>query len=139
MDQREKDFWNRIANKVPGHVQRIETTIGCGIPDVNACYLGIEAWIELKIVDPVIGILVRTAQWSWHNRRMFHGGSKKCILLAHDIASDRIIYIPFGLMKIIPYGNVGKYVQVDLVQSGHITVKFDDLNNVLKTKLFTKD
>ena len=31
------------------HFQRIETSVGLGIPDVNCCVNGVEFWLELKV------------------------------------------------------------------------------------------
>lgn len=47
----EKDFWKEIRDHLPDvHWQRIETgQTGGGIPDLNGCWKGREAWIELKV------------------------------------------------------------------------------------------
>lgn len=39
-------------SRVPGlHYERIENQVGIGTPDLNLCYQGAEAWVELKRLD----------------------------------------------------------------------------------------
>jgi len=47
----EKNFWHEIRDHLPEvHWVRIESGMtGAGIPDVNGCWKGREAWIELKV------------------------------------------------------------------------------------------
>lgn len=52
------------------HAQRIETSTGSGIPDINVCYCGIELWIETKVATPTCRVLLRPFQWAWINRRV---------------------------------------------------------------------
>ena len=53
--------------------QAIEATTGAGIPDVNACYKGIEFWLELKLFKSK-SVLIRPAQNAWAYRRRHAGG-----------------------------------------------------------------
>lgn len=72
----EKDFWAKVkrALDLPGmHVNRIENTAGTGISDVNACYRGVEVWIELKIVHSN-RVFFRTSQRAWMHKRLEAGG-----------------------------------------------------------------
>ena len=50
----ESGLWDTIQKnlgKTPGlHMERIENLIGIGTPDVNLCYKGREAWVELKLL-----------------------------------------------------------------------------------------
>ena len=56
------------------HLQRIESSLtGLGIPDINVCHGGREAWIEAKQTDgwkPKI----RGAQVGWAETRVRYGG-----------------------------------------------------------------
>jgi hypothetical protein len=65
----EQKFWQLLKPHVPGHVNRIENTVGNGIPDVNFCYKGKETWIELKA-----GSKLRDSQKIWHQQRALAGG-----------------------------------------------------------------
>ncbi len=65
----EQKFWQLLKPHVPGHVVRIENSLGSGIPDVNYCYMGRECWIELKA-----GSKLRTSQRIWRETRVRNGG-----------------------------------------------------------------
>jgi hypothetical protein len=71
-----------IAQKLffDAHVQRIETSTGSGVPDMNICWYGIEFWAESKVETPGGNILLRPFQWAWMKKRQNAGG--KVILLA---------------------------------------------------------
>jgi Holliday junction resolvase len=83
----EKNFWSVVKNAMerdlPGvHLQRIETGMtGRGIPDVNACYRGVEAWLELKVVEGR-RVLLRPEQVAWHAKRAAVGGNN--FIIARD-------------------------------------------------------
>jgi Holliday junction resolvase len=59
-------------------VQRIETSTGNGVPDVNCCKNGEELWLELKCLDTVEPIL-RPMQYAWMLRRVKAGGT--CVII----------------------------------------------------------
>jgi len=61
--------------------QRIETSTGCGVPDVYMCMKGKSLWIELKIVRSG-SVYLRKEQYAWGVRHAMNGG--KCIVLARD-------------------------------------------------------
>lgn len=46
----EKNFWGRVRENLKpyGELERIESLVGSGVPDVNYCLRGREGWIELK-------------------------------------------------------------------------------------------
>jgi hypothetical protein len=47
----EKTLWKTIRDKLPNFfIQRIETQIERGIPDVHYCVAGISGWIEGKYI-----------------------------------------------------------------------------------------
>lgn len=78
----ESKFNQWISHKLlfDAHVQRIETTTGSGVPDLNVCWYGIEFWAESKVETPGGNILLRPFQWAWMKKRQNAGG--KVILLA---------------------------------------------------------
>jgi len=53
-----------------GFVQRIETAIGAGVPDIYVCYQGMSIWIETKVGDYPLSSL----QKSWHRQLRAAGG-----------------------------------------------------------------
>jgi hypothetical protein len=65
---KESTLWTLIRDKVPGHLIRIENLVGVGQPDVNACYEGTEAWLELKLVKGNY-IYFRSSQLAFFSRR----------------------------------------------------------------------
>lgn len=68
------------------HWQRIESaTTGRGIPDVNGCWNGAEAWIELKIIRGH-RVKFQTEQPVWLYKRSMAGG--KCWVLARRTTKD---------------------------------------------------
>lgn len=78
---KEAEFWNGcfkwgMEKACPGiHMNRIENLAGVGIADVNMCYKGREAWVELKMFRGAgEWIDVRTSQLSWHSKRVLAGG-----------------------------------------------------------------
>lgn len=82
----ERDLYNWLRSNLHGHWQRIETTTGSGVPDVNRCHKGVESWFELKVHTGPAIILpekaekkARGAQVGWMKERSAHGG--RCFLL----------------------------------------------------------
>lgn len=103
----ETAFYNKIKDHLPGHVQRIESSSGSGIPDVNGCHSGIEYWIELK-VDVKRLILLRKEQYAWGMRRALSGGHVMVIALV----AETLIQCWKYPLQVIPHGISAKYVEV---------------------------
>lgn len=74
----ETQLWQLVKRSLQGHVIRVENTAGSGTPDVNACYNGQEAWIELKMAKGKYAHF-RTSQVAWFTKRVNAGG--KCAVL----------------------------------------------------------
>jgi len=78
MLKRESDFWDELRDNCskhldPVHWQRIESNEG--VPDVNACWAGVEAWLELKVIEKGWQIPhYRATQANWLHRRWESGG-----------------------------------------------------------------
>jgi hypothetical protein len=51
----------------------IDVTSGRGVPDSNACFKGVEFWIEHKATKGR-RVIMRPEQVGWIERRMRHGG-----------------------------------------------------------------
>ena len=100
----EQKFCNDILHIMPGHVQRIEAT-GNGIPDLNVCCNGVEAWFELKIIE-TCHILLRKEQWAWMRRRVSEGG--QCYILAKYF--EEVVIFNIAETTVEPYGKSNKYV-----------------------------
>jgi len=68
----EQDLWQYIQQGMPEvHWMRIESSVATGCFDVNACFAGIEAWIELKWDRGSL----RPAQKAWGLARLRAGGN----------------------------------------------------------------
>lgn len=94
----EQKFYQFLRKKLSGaDLQRIETTTGSGVPDVNAICRSVETWLELKVVLPR-GILLRPEQYAWGMRRAKHGG--KCMVLAWDKDNDIVLIHLFPFITI---------------------------------------
>lgn len=67
----EKDFWSMLKRGTKKLVdwQRIESpTTGRGIPDLDGCAFGIQAWVELKVIQAG-RVKLSPYQVSWLTRR----------------------------------------------------------------------
>lgn len=78
----ESDFWLQVKAHLPGHLVRIENVVGVGTPDVNACWQGKEAWIELKVAKGHY-IYFRSAQVVFITRRVRENG-RVFVLVRYD-------------------------------------------------------
>ena len=94
---KESSFWKYIKKYLPGEVERVENSVGEGMPDVCGTWRGVDYWIELKTIDKElkspfwvmpncealsaeaventknIRKLLRYSQIIWHSRRSLHG------------------------------------------------------------------
>lgn len=76
-------MWAQVKAKLPGHLNRIENIVSAGIPDVNACHQGREAWIELKVAKGN-SVHFRSAQLAWFAKRLAAGGNIKVLYRKGD-------------------------------------------------------
>lgn len=130
MDKHEKKFYEWLRPYLPGHYQRIETTTGSGVPDLNVCYLGTETWVELKA--PLDGkVLLRKEQYAWMKRRCHDGG--RCIVMARTEGYIAVWYM--DNISVHSYGKSCKYVQV--TSSPDFSTNGTGIGEFLKTILFT--
>ncbi len=83
----EQKFWQLLKPHIPGHVNRVENSMGSGMPDVQMCYNGVDTWIEVKakqllpkenrLGDNILGMYIpclRDSQLIWHSQRRLHKG-----------------------------------------------------------------
>lgn len=73
---KESYLWSQLKMAISDdetHLCRIENTAGTGIADVNACYRGVEVWLELKVVHGNF-VSFRTSQRGWMLTRHRAGG-----------------------------------------------------------------
>lgn len=103
--QSEKQFSAWLMDKLKGHAQRIETTTGNGVPDINLCHKGREFWIETKI-GPSHRTLLRKEQYAWGTRRALNGGV--VLIYSFDPITDLIAIwsFPVSIVK------CGKYLKI---------------------------
>jgi hypothetical protein len=97
----EKTLWKTIRDKLPNFfIQRIETQIERGIPDVHYCAAGISGWIEGKYVktpkrnNTKIKLKLTVEQIAWHKTYNHYGG--RIYVLAKK---DRDVYLFLGSMS----------------------------------------
>lgn len=69
----ESRLWTLVKANLPGHLIRIENVAGNGQPDVNGCYLGSEAWVELKVSKGNY-LFFRTSQLAFFQKRTKENG-----------------------------------------------------------------
>lgn len=123
----EDDFRQRVRTALKGcDVMRVETGIHHGVPDLNVCRLGVEAWVELKIEERR-GILLRPAQFAWGTRRASHGGRVCVISSLNDWV--RVDRFPLSVVR------VGEYLAI--TSAPHKTFPLNQLSDLLKTILFS--
>ena len=92
----EKLLWKQIRDKLPGFfIQRIETQIERGIPDVHyVTYGGHTGWIEGKYLETPkrkttkVKLKLTIEQLAWHKAYQFYGG--RIYIL---VKKDREIYL----------------------------------------------
>lgn len=67
-----------LKQKLPEnyHVQRIETSTGSGVPDINMIVDGREVWMEVKANQKTKAgyVRIRKEQYAWMKRRAMCGG-----------------------------------------------------------------
>ena len=91
----EKLLWKQIRNKLNNFfIQRIETQIERGIPDVHYCVNGVSGWIEGKYLktpkrdNTKVKLKITVEQLAWHRTYNICGG--KVFIL---VKKDREVYL----------------------------------------------
>jgi hypothetical protein len=110
-EQAEIKFWNWLKSKLSKSkvdMQRIENTTGGGVPDVNMCHRGTDAWLELKVY--VKGnVVLRKQQYAWIVRRAKANGN--VMVVAWDADNKQVdVFMPGFSVR--PWGNTQKYVAI---------------------------
>lgn len=125
-NRNEKKFYDALHGHLQAcHVQRIETTTGPGVPDVNICRGGIECWLELKMVL-LQGVLVRKEQFAWHTQRAFRGGRCFVVAKVKDMQEFKVWRAPYKVEVYNP-----KYLRI--VSKPEEFSSYNDLINFLFT------
>ena len=123
-----KWFCNQLKREC--HVQRIETNINPGVPDLSLCRDGVAIWVELKMF--IEGkVLLRKEQYAWGLSRSLHG-DRVFVVACHE---DWIHVWRFPDVQVSPYGNSEKYVRITNSWEARFDRKLnvDDLKNMLFT------
>ena len=128
----ETKFWQEIEPYIKGFKQRIETPIAKGVPDVYVCYKGLSYWIETKVWEPNVGVLLRKEQYAWANMLQMSGG----LVFAIVKRDKQILVMPIWTCIVEPYGKQEVYVRV-LSWNGNYTDKKKELQVILQKILFT--
>ena len=94
----EKLLWKQIRNKLNNFfIQRIETQIERGIPDVHYCVNGVSGWIEGKYLktpkrdNTKVKLKISVEQLAWHRAYSIYGG--RIFIL---VKKDREVYLFAG-------------------------------------------
>jgi|DEB0MinimDraft_10_1074344.scaffolds.fasta_scaffold225487_1 Holliday junction resolvase len=107
----ESKFYRELKTAIKDvDFQRIETSTGSGVPDLNCCsFDGKECWIELKVEQAGGKVFLRKEQYAWGFRRakMWKG---KVWVAARALRSVR--WYRFPHFQVEPRGNSGKYVTI---------------------------
>jgi len=138
-DVDEKKFWAYIRALLSCshvHMQRIETTTGPGVPDVNMCCNGVECWVELKC-ETRYGVLLRPEQNVWLLRRAAHGG--RAFVVARMRNNDVAIWKYSSTVRITYNIYADKYLQLSSLPNVAIPCKSKNILDTLITTLFTND
>lgn len=101
-ERRLAQWLHAAATHIEGlHLQRIESSTGSGIPDIEGCWNGTSFWLELKAVDilPVkdtsrLNITIHPAQINWLERRWSIGGRVFVLLRTGQSRHMRYYLIP---------------------------------------------
>ena len=112
---RERQVWaalrDNLADSPHLHIQRIESpTTGGGQPDVEACYHGVQIWIELKIIRNN-RIPLTDRQTHWHTQRANAGGQS--FILAWDNARQALLLWQGQHAKLVQSLSLAKPFLVD--------------------------
>lgn len=90
---------------------RIENGAGAGMPDINICLLGMEAWVESKLDMDRKGVFLRKEQYAWGVRRANAGGT--VVVVAWDDRNLHYLLWQYDTnLRTEPVGNAGKYVRI---------------------------
>lgn len=82
----------RVAGALGAHVSHIEShESSAGIPDLNLFLMGVDLWVELKVLKNG-RVKMRPTQRRWHKDRAEHGGQSWVVCL--DIATQNILTLP---------------------------------------------
>lgn len=96
------------------HWQRIETSTGLGVPDMNGCVIGKEFWIEFKKADGwVVGL--RPEQVAWHMHRSRVGGRTFIALRRAPKRYDELWLIPGHLAVKVKREDLRDFDQSNLI------------------------
>ena len=91
----EKQIWQTIRSKLNDFfIQRIETSIERGIPDVHYCVDGVSGWLEGKYLqspkreNTKLKLKLSIEQIAWHKSYSYNGG-----LVYLIVKKDKQIYL----------------------------------------------
>jgi hypothetical protein len=100
----EQRFNNWVIERMPADadIQRIENTTENGVPDMNICRLGMEIWVESKVLHSK-GVLLRKEQFAWGMRRSHSGGT--VVVLCDDPQQAVMLGFRFPDIRVRPLGD----------------------------------
>jgi hypothetical protein len=109
-DMSEKAFSTWLRAKLPGMIQRIETTTGAGVPDIWCGFpSGNSCWIETKVVTHK-RVLLRKEQWAWMVKA--NNSNQVVLVVAFEPKDETVLVYHNSSMRIERYT---KYLSITSV------------------------
>jgi len=106
LDEKRLYQWLRLnVKEYGGHTERIENSIGSGMPDVMVIVRGVVYFVELKMFVKE-DVLLRKMQYAWGMKHHKLGG--RPMVLAWNMRQDRIVVWRFPLEVKVK----GKYLAI---------------------------
>tara|TARA_Y100000004_G_scaffold152917_1_gene176280 strand:- start:436 stop:834 length:399 start_codon:yes stop_codon:yes gene_type:complete len=129
----EKLLWKTIRDKLPKYfIQRIETQIERGIPDVHYTVDGVSGWIEGKYIDTPkrqntkLKVKLSVEQIAWHKAYKHYGG-----LVYILVKKNREIYLFDGSDG----EELAKGVTRERFQELSLANKWIEIDKILSSKI----
>lgn len=131
---KESQFWALVKGKLPGHVERVENALTRGTPDVNMCHVGIEVWLELKVLDNKGVCELRPEQYLWHRKRQEAGGKvfvlarNEKVIKIYQVQRDMSMFEIWSCVKPFDWSNMNNLIfgmppfctEVQVIHSGEM-------------------
>ena len=109
----ERDLYDRLRGRLKDiHWQRVETTTGSGVPDVNGCHAGAEFWVECKVTHGW-SLVIRDSQTAWITRRVGQGGRVRVAVWQSGMDRNDLWIVPGSAILVL--AQVGLRIDSDLL------------------------
>jgi hypothetical protein len=110
--------------------QSIDVTSGRGVPDSNACYDGIELWIEHKATKGQ-RVIVRPEQVAWIERRLRHGGRVFIAVRRFNSRTDELFLLCGAAARFLARGQWPSTLALSHWQGGPARWNWPEIKTIL--------